>query len=211
MRIKRTLPALALGLALLTGCGQTTSPDATTPPSTPSAAETTAPTPEETTGEPEATAAEPSQASPAESTEPAPEPAPTPSDPDTATSAAQPGAGEWVTMEVEVKVPAEASNLTEVPQTFRDYAAQVVGTADASGCQSELTITAYHPSGFVTGTDFAPGCGASNVIWGEVDGEWGIVMSMQALLDCAEFENNDIPKGHPELQCLDTSGAQVDW
>ena len=49
------------------------------------------------------------------------------------------------------------------------------------------------------------------MVWCKASGEWVPVLSMQALLDCAEFENNAIPKGHPELQCLDASGNQVSW
>lgn len=209
MRIKRTLPALALGLLLVAGCGQTT-PEESTAPLPSLEAETTTPsvqTPEETTPDAQPSA----EPEPAETATPAAtqsEPAETSASPSESEPAAT---GQWTTMEVQVVTPEDATNLVDLPESFRAFVAQSVGTPDAGGCQSELTITGYHPDGYVTGADFAPGCGGSNIIWGESGDAWGVLLSMQALLDCAEFENNDIPKGHPELECLDESGAQVDW
>lgn len=212
MRIKRTLPALALGLLLVAGCGQAT--DSDTAPPTPTGGEATvAPTlasPEEQTSEAQESpsAAESIQ----ESTEPPAPAGESPSAPVTEDpSTMGPVEGEWMPLDVEVKSADDLDAIADLPEDFRAFVASIAGVTDSYGCTIELTITGFHPAGFASGAEFAPGCGGSMAVWSKAGGSWATVLEMQAVLDCAEFENNFVPKGSPDLTCLDASGEVVAW
>lgn len=218
--MKRTLSAIALGGLLLAGCsGGTTdvarteapaSPTMTTTEAvvsgepvesaspSPSTDGTTVPEPSAPTGTPAPTTSKPADVTPTPSV------APTTSAPTT------PG-GSWKTMDVTVKTAAEAEKLTQTSPDFRSFVAERVSTPDASGCQSEFTVMAFNPSGFAAGQDFAPGCGGSQNIWGIVGGQWETIMAMQSVVDCADMQLNNIPKGIPDIPCVDANGDTVDW
>lgn len=114
-------------------------------------------------------------------------------------------------MDTTVRTAAEAQTLTLTSPEFRTFVAERVSTPDSSGCQSEFTILAFHPSGFAAGQDFAPGCGGSQNIWGVVGGQWTTVMAMQSVAACTDMEANNIPKGLPDIPCLDADGEIADW
>lgn len=215
MNVRRSLPALAVAL-LLAGCsaGDAVPEEPTTPPPAPTVEQTavveeTTVVAESTPSEEESEAVAPEPVEPVDSVEPeVPSVDPTP-EPGPATSA--PVQGAWTTVEIEVGSAADAAQLAGLPAGFQDFASTLVETVDEGGCQSDIVVTAHHPAGFVTGQEFAPGCGGANVVWAGNGGAWGPVLSMQALLPCTEFSNNAVPQGHPELECLDDAGAQTDW
>ncbi|RMB61216.1 hypothetical protein [Tessaracoccus antarcticus] len=228
--MKRTLSAIALGGLLLAGCsGGTTDVERTGSPASPTL---TATTPEPVaSGEPvesATTAPIPVSSAPAETTPPVPstgEPSASSEAPPTATApppvsappppseavTSAPAGGAWVSMEVTVKTAAEAKGLTQTTADFRAFVAERVSTPDASGCQSEFTVLAFHADGYAAGQDFAPGCGGSQSIWGKVDGKWETLMAMQSVVECTEMADNNIPKGLPDIPCLDAGGALATW
>lgn len=136
------------------------------------------------------------------------EPPPTPADVTTNPPADN---GPWTRMDVTVQTAAEAQNLTQTSPDFQAFVAERVSTPDASGCQSEFTVQAFHPAGFAAGQDFAPGCGGSQNIWGMVGGQWGTIMAMQSVVSCTEMAANNIPQGLPDIPCLDADGEIADW
>lgn len=139
----------------------------------------------------------------AENPEPPVEPEPLPGNTEVA--------GEWSELEAVISSADDATTMTGIPEGFADYVATIAGSDDGYGCVSEITIDAVHPAGFVSGRNFAEGCGEFQVVWGDIGGTWGPVLEMQAELPCSEFENNAIPEGHPSLQCTDEAGALVSW
>lgn len=119
--------------------------------------------------------------------------------------------GSWAPMEVSVRTPADASKLTGTPPDFQTFLAERVSAPDASGCQSEFTILAFHPEGYAVGQEFAPGCGGSQNIWGKQGGQWETLMVMQSVVECTDMANNGVPKGLPDIPCLDSAGNVTDW
>ena len=231
--MKRTLSVIALGGLLLAGCsggttevegnGASASPMISTPivstggdetVSVPSLTSPEEPPMSEIPTEPSATSTLPAPQGSAEPPNPL-EPGPTTevearSSPPNSGSPAQPG-GTWVSMDVTVTTGAEAKNLTQTSPDFQAFVATRVDTPDASGCESELTVQAFHPDGYAAGQDFAAGCGSSQNIWGKVGGKWETLMAMQSVVECTEMKVNNIPKGIPELPCLDANGNLTDW
>ncbi|MEO7588784.1 MAG: hypothetical protein ABIS84_12245 [Arachnia sp.] len=110
-----------------------------------------------------------------------------------------------------VTTVAGAEKLTATSPDFRAFVAQRVSAPDASGCQSEVTVLAFHPDGYAAGQEFSPGCGGSQNIWGRVGGTWKTLMSMQSVVECTEMAANNIPKGLPDIPCLDAGGDLTDW
>lgn len=238
--MKRTLAALALSSVLLAGCGggttdvvRTETPAVpTASPSTevsgePVASSTLSASPGEgtvtTSVAPTATvvaspstvttqSAAPSQGPPPAgvSTPAASTPADEPLPPSEAPTKAQVG-GSWVSMDVTVTAATQAAALSQTSADFRAFVAGRVTTPDASGCLSEITVQAFHPDGFAAGQDFAPGCGGAQNIWGKVGGEWQSIMTMQSVVECTEMKANNIPKGLPDIPCLDANGDLADW
>lgn len=209
--MKRTLPALALGLLLVAGCGQaddagtappapTTDPATVTPTLATPGAETTAPT-SPTQDESTPTGVEPPPPAGESPSAPATE------DPSTM----EPVDGEWLALDAEVKSADDVDAIADLPEDFRAFVTSVAGVTDSYDCTVELTITGFHPAGFATGSEFAPGCGGSMAVWSKAGGSWAAVLEMQAVIPCAEFENNFVPPGSPDLSCLDDSGNVVDW
>ncbi len=105
----------------------------------------------------------------------------------------------------------DLDTIADLPEDFRAFVGSIAGVTDSYDCTLELTITGFHPAGFASGSTFAPGCGGSMVVWSKAGGSWATVLEMPAVLDCAEFENNYIPPGSPDLSCLDASGNVVAW
>ena len=225
--IKRTLSAIALGGLLLAGCsGGTTEVSRTETPASPTGTGMGAATSPEPVDSASASSSRPGTnvpqpTVPTDTAAPTDIPAPTssqsgvvkPSDATSspATSAPATTGGSWVSMDVTVTTPAEAETLTATSADFRAFVAGRVSAPDASGCQSEFTVMAFHPSGFASGQDFAPGCGGSQNIWGIVGGRWETIMAMQSVVECTEMQVNNIPKGIPDIPCTDANGDIVDW
>lgn len=226
----RTLSIIALGGALLTGCGGGTTEVARS--EAPESAVVTTPEQSMTTMEPtesQAPVPTPSRTQPPATTVAAPTSADSaPGTPAAPTSSAGPEQSEatpepiapttspavqgtWVAMDTTVRTAAEAETLTQTSSEFRAFVAERVSSPDSSGCQSEFTVLAFHPSGFAAGQDFAPGCGGSQNIWGVVGGKWETVMTMQSIVACTDMAANNIPKGLPDIPCLDTDGEVADW
>lgn len=128
----------------------------------------------------------------------------------TSSAPASPG-GSWISMEVSVTTAAEAKDLTGTSPDFQAYVADRVSAPDSSGCQSEFTILSFHPDGYAAGQEFAPGCGGAQNIWGKVGGQWETLMVMQSIVECTDMANNGIPKGLPDIPCLDSAGNVTDW
>lgn len=200
----RILPALAVVALLVAGCSPADPPASSTPPPVTTEAPVTSQAP--------ATSAE---ATPSESEVPVP--STEPSGVETMTAPTAPPsetaiAGEpWTVLAAEVKEAADVSKLGDLPEDFRAFVTERVSTEDSSGCKSEITVKAYHPAGFVYGDEFAPGCGGAATVWGKGESGWGVKMAMQAVIPCAEFEANLIPKGAPGLQCITQDGQTVDY
>lgn len=225
--IRRTLSVVALGGLLVAGCGagttdverdsQSPSPMIPTPivssadiesPPVPVPSETPSlELPPEPSGSVIETPAEvPSPLAPGDTPDgsvgtPANTPATTPPS----------SGGVWAPMEVSVRTPAEATNLTETSPDFQSFVAGRVGIPDSSGCTSEFTILAFHPDGYAAGQEFAAGCGGSQNIWGKSNGQWETLMVMQSVVECTDMAGNQIPRGLPDIPCLDEAGDVVDW
>ncbi len=238
--MKPTLAAIVLGGVLLAGCGGgTTEVTRTVTPTMPTVSAsqevsgepvTSASPSASPSGGPATTSTKPSQsttpsqsAAPSQSTVPTKAPVPagvstpatlpppaTPLPPSEAPTKAPVG-GAWVGMDVTVTTAAEAAKLTRTSADFRAFVAERVTTPDASGCRSEFTVQAFNPDGFAAGQDFAPGCGGSQNIWGKVGGTWETIMAMQSVVECNEMKVNNIPKGLPDIPCLDANGDLADW
>ncbi len=228
--IKRTLSVLALGGLLVAGCSAGTtevtrdsaapSPMVSTPvvSATESVESPTVIVPSETP--PDAPSPDPTGGPVPVNTDVAPpppaEPAPT-SDVSISTSASTAAStpassgGSWAAMEVDVMAAADAKKLTGTSPDFQAFMAESVSAPDASGCQSEFTILAFHPDGYASGQEFAAGCGGSLNIWGKVGGTWKTLMTMQSVVECTEMASNGIPKGIPDVPCLDGSGNDIAW
>lgn len=114
-------------------------------------------------------------------------------------------------MEVLVRTAAEATNLIGTTPDFQTFLAERVSAPDAGGCQSEFTILAFHSDGYASGQEFSPGCGGAQNIWGKVGGQWETLMVMQSVVECTDMANNGVPKGLPDIPCLDSSGNVIDW
>jgi len=112
-------------------------------------------------------------------------------------------------LSVEAKEAADVEKLADTSADFQEFVRTTVTTPASDGCQSQLTIRAWHPSGFAYGEDFAPGCGGGAAIWGKTDGGWGGLQQVQVVMECSEFELTKIPHGVPGLQCTDESGTVV--
>ncbi|MDO5735587.1 MAG: hypothetical protein Q4P15_03845 [Propionibacteriaceae bacterium] len=219
--MKRTLSVIALAGLLLTGCGTGTteierSDDSASPmistPIVSTSDDTVDPSPAITSSPTTSSSAAPVESSATQAPVKSPNPLePGAKTPGNAESTPTNSDGTWATMDVTVKTPSEASALTKTSTEFRAFIADRLGTTDSSGCQSEFTIQSYHPSGFAAGQDFAPGCGGSQTIWGIVGGQWETIMAMQTVVDCTEMQGNNIPKGIPDVPCLDAAGELVDW
>lgn len=229
--LKRTLSVLALSGLLLTGCAPGTTvverdsaspspmistPIVSTEGSEPPAVTVPSETPSiETPPEPSDTPVEtPGEVTnPLESTGTTEVPPSTPPSPpgETATSMPASSGGSWSTMEVSVQTAADATKLSGTSADFQAFLAERAGIPDASGCTSEFTILAFHPDGYAAGQEFASGCGGSQNIWGKQGGQWESLMVMQSVVECTDMAGNGIPKGLPDIPCLDSAGNITDW
>lgn len=114
-------------------------------------------------------------------------------------------------MEVDVKSAADASKPAGTSSEFQAFVTEQVSGPDSDGCQNEFTILSFHPDGYAAGQQFAPGCGGSQNIWGKVGGQWETLLVMQSAVACTDMASNGIPKGLPDITCLDSGDNLTDW
>lgn len=221
--MKRTLSVIALGGLLLTGCGGGTtdverSPvDSMSPMISTPIVSTEGGEPPTSVIEPPSTTVTDTTPIPSGTDEPTQDPGITPNPlepaPTTEGSVTTPAAagGAWTSLEVTVTTAAQAEQLTQTPPDFRAFVATLVDAAKQSGCDSEFTILAFHADGYAAGQESSPACGGAQNIWGKVGGQWTTLMAMQSVAECSLMEDNSVPKGLPDIPCLDAKGDVTDW
>lgn len=110
-----------------------------------------------------------------------------------------------------VQSPADADKLTGTSPDFQSFISEEVSGPDSDGCQNEFTILSFHPDGYAAGQQFAAGCGGSQNVWGKANGAWETLLVMQSPVPCTDMASAGIPKGLPDISCLDSDGHVTAW
>jgi|GEM_PF-5122776 len=109
--------------------------------------------------------------------------------------------------EVQLKKPSDVSELTDAPQSLKDYFAGLL--AKKSTCQYGLTIGVQRvrTDGYAVGG--VTECGGYAAIWAIVDGHWKEVMGSQDVWNCNELKKYQVPDSIAGTKCWDDKSNNV--